>query len=137
MFIINDYTRKANACSPWTSWSNRTVPRNISIKFITTYHKSLFITTWVNAKLYQWEKRNRSSCSQIFFKIVVLFTISTRKPLRRSLFLQTFRPVTLLKTDSNTDAFFLILQKCLKTTFYRTILVAVSEQIRNHDTFFK
>ena len=45
MFIINGYDRKENACSPWTSCNNITVPRNISIKFITTYHKSLFITT--------------------------------------------------------------------------------------------
>ena len=57
MFIINAYDRKTNACSPWTSCSNITLPINISIKFRTTYHKSLFITTlgfcYVNTKLYQ------------------------------------------------------------------------------------
>ena len=63
MFIINGYDRKTNACSPWTSCSNITLPINISIKFRTTYHKSLFITTlgfcYVNTQLYQWEKRNK------------------------------------------------------------------------------
>ena len=45
MFIIYSYDRKENAFSPWTSCNNITVPRNISIKFITTYQKSLLITT--------------------------------------------------------------------------------------------
>ena len=44
IFIINGYDRKANGCSPWISCNNITVPRNTSMKFITTYHKS-FTTT--------------------------------------------------------------------------------------------
>ena len=53
------------------------------------------------------KKTNTSSCSQMFFKIVVIknVTIFTEKPLRSSLFLQAFRSATLLKTDSNTDIF--------------------------------
>ena len=51
-----------------------------------------------------------SSCLQIFFKIGVLknFTIFTGKQLCWSLFLvklQGWRPMTLLKRDSNTDVF--------------------------------
>ena len=52
-------------------------------------------------------------------------------------FLQAFRPATLLKIDSNTCFFCEYCEIFKNNFFYRTLLVAVSEQTKNHDTFFK
>ena len=80
---------------------------------------------------------NRSSCWQMFFKIVVKnFTIFTGKDLRWSLFLRAFRPAALLKTDSNTDVFCEYCEVFKNNFFYRTLLVAASEQTKNHNTFW-
>ena len=66
----------------------------------------------------------RSSCSQIFFKIIVRknFAIFTRKHLCWRLFLiklQVFRPATLLKRDFKDRCFPVNIAKFLRTAFSR------------------
>ena len=81
-----------------------------------------------------WQtKIDRSSRSQIFFKIGVLknFAKFTRKQPCWSLFLitlQAWKPATLLKGDSNTGVFLWIWRIFKKSCFYRIPLVATSQQ---------
>ena len=78
-----------------------------------------------------WQtKIDRSSRSQIFFKIGVLknFAKFTRKQPCWSLFLitlQAWKPATLLKGDSNTGVFLWIWRIFKKSCFYRIPLVAL------------
>ena len=63
--------------------------------------------------------KNRSSCSQMFFKIVVLknFTIFTGKPLRWSLF-AGHQACNFIK-NTPAQIFFVNIAKIFKTTFFR------------------
>ena len=75
---------------------------------------------------------NRGSHSQMFFKIGILrtFAIFTEKRLRWSLFLiklQTWRPKTLLKRDSNTGVFCEYCEIFKSSFVYGTPLVVVSK----------
>ena len=100
-------------------WNN---PRNWpSILLSTNWKKRSRKWLWWSSKRkanlfaslqHYWHKSSRS---QMFFKIGVLknFVIITGKQLCWKLFLiklQTFRPVTLLKGDSNVDIFLWILR---------------------------
>ena len=81
-----------------------------------------------------WGETSRSSLSQMFFKIDVLKNFAKNfigKLQCWSIFLiklQAWRPAMLLKRDSNTDVFQWNLWDFWEYLFYRTPLVAASEQ---------
>ena len=84
-----------------------------------------------------WGEANRSSHLQMLFEIAVLKNFATfiGKHQCRSIFLiklQGSRPATLLKRHSNTGVFLWNCKSFKNTFFYRTPLVAASEQIQDH-----
>ena len=106
-------------------------------------HTNCAMQTWFSYSKKRRKKHsfallsNRSSRLQMFYKIGVhkIFAISTGKHLCWSFYLiklQSFRPATLLKRDCYTGVFLWIFKHFKNIFFYRTHLLATSEQTKKH-----